>query len=55
MEALELFVRCCLRHGENFPDAQTMPSLASLTRQPIDEEAAMVVMRHFCKPGGSHV
>jgi hypothetical protein len=55
MEALELFVRCCLRHGENFPDAQTMPGLAAFTRQPIDEDAAMAVMRRLCNPGGSHV
>jgi len=55
LEALELFVRCCLRHGENFPDEQAMPGLAAFTRQPIDEEAAMAVMRRLCNPGGSHV
>jgi hypothetical protein len=52
MEALELFVRCCLRHGEDFPDTQAMPALA---RNPIDEDAAVAVMRRFCNQGGSHV
>ena len=55
MEALELFVRCCLRHGENFPDTLAMPALAPLARNPIDEDAAMAVMRRVCKPGGTHV
>ena len=54
MEALELFVRCCLRHGEDFPDTQAMPALAPLARNPIDEEAAVAVMRRFCNPGGTH-
>jgi len=55
MEALELFVRCCLLHGEAFPDAQTMPDLAPLARHQLDEETAVAVMRRVCNPGGSHV
>ena len=55
LEALELFVRCCLRHGEDFPDAQAMPALSPLARTPLDEDAAMAVMRRFCNPGGTHV
>ncbi|WP_028578286.1 DUF4123 domain-containing protein [Desulfomicrobium escambiense] len=55
LEALELFVRCCLRHGECFPDAQAMPVLSPLARTPLDEDAAVAVMRRFCNQGGSHV
>lgn len=55
LEALELFVRCCLRHGDTFPDARSMPGLAAFTRQPMDEDAAMALMRRLCNPGGSHV
>lgn len=54
VEALELFVRCCLHHGEAFPDTQAMPTLAPLGRTPLDEDTAVAVMRNFCNQGGTH-
>ena len=54
-EALELFVRCCLHHGEGFPDAQAMPALSPLARTPLDEDAAVAAMRNAYNPGAPHV
>lgn len=43
-ETLELFVRCCLLHGETFPqNAQTSISNV-FARQPFDEDAAIASM-----------
>ncbi|HCU68369.1 MAG TPA: hypothetical protein DGF30_03920 [Desulfomicrobium sp.] len=55
VEALELFVRCCLHHGEGFPDAQAMPALSPLVRTPLEEDAAVAAMRNVYTPGDTHV
>jgi hypothetical protein len=52
MEALELFVRCCLRYGESFPDMQAMPTLTPFIRHPIDESSAIAAMSHALPQGG---
>lgn len=54
MEALELFVRCCLRHGESFPDVRATPALAPFARNPVDEDSAIAVMRRYVNQGGLH-
>lgn len=50
--ALELFVRCCLLHGESFPDIEAFPALRPLAAMRVDEDAAVAAMRAICTQGG---
>lgn len=52
--SLELFVRCCLLHGESFPDAEAMPGLRPLTARTMDEDAAVAAMLTICTQGDAH-
>ncbi|GAB6110446.1 DUF4123 domain-containing protein [Desulfomicrobium salsuginis] len=50
-EAVELFVRCCLLHGESFPEAQSAPG--PFSRRPVDEDMAILAMRRTLNHGGN--
>ncbi len=50
--ALELFIRCCLLHGESFPDADAFPVLRPFTAKYVNEDAAVAAMHHICTQGG---
>lgn len=52
--SLELFVRCCLLHGESFPDAEAMLGLRPLTARTMDEDAAVAAMLTICTQGDAH-
>lgn len=53
-QALELFVRCCLLHGESFPDTDAAPGLKSLATRVMDEDAAVAAMLNICAQGDAH-
>ncbi|HCU69881.1 MAG TPA: hypothetical protein DGF30_11845 [Desulfomicrobium sp.] len=52
--SLELFVRCCLLHGESFPDVDTMPGLRPFAARTMDEDAAVAAMLTICTQGDAH-
>ncbi|SFK55931.1 protein of unknown function [Desulfomicrobium apsheronum] len=51
-QALELFIRCCLLHGESFPDTESIPALKPFTARIVNEDAAVAAMRNICTQGG---
>ena len=53
-QSLELFVRCCLLHGESFPDVVGTPVLKPFATCPVSEDAAVAAMLKICSQGGSH-
>lgn len=53
-QSLELFVRCCLLHGESFPDAVGTPVLKPFAACPMNEDAAVAAMLKICSQGSSH-
>ncbi|HCU69869.1 MAG TPA: hypothetical protein DGF30_11785 [Desulfomicrobium sp.] len=50
--ALELFVRCCLLHGESFPDTEVFPALRIFAVGNVNEDAAVSAMRTICTQEG---
>jgi hypothetical protein len=50
-EALDLFVRCSLFHGESFPDVRAMPVLKPFASQIMNEAGAVAAMRKLCAQG----
>ncbi len=53
-QSLELFVRCCVLHGESFPDVVGTPVLKPFAACPVNEDAAVAVMLKICAQGGCH-
>ena len=51
-QALELFIHCCLLHGESFPDTESFPGLKPFTARIVNEDAAVAAMRNICTQGG---
>jgi len=51
-DSLELFVRCCLLHGESFPDSEAFPALRPFTAGNVNEDAAVAAMRNIYAQGG---
>jgi len=51
-DSLELFVRCCLLHGESFPDSKAFPALRPFTAGNVNEDAAVAAMRNIYAQGG---
>jgi hypothetical protein len=53
-QALDLFVRCCLLHGDSFPNREGQPVIRAFTSQVLNEESAMTAMRTICNQGAHH-
>ena len=51
-QSLELFIRCCLLHGESFPDTEAFPALRPFAAKNVNEDAAVAAMRNICTQGG---
>jgi hypothetical protein len=51
-QSLELFIRCCLLHGESFPDTEAFPALRPFAARNVNEDEAMAAMRTICTQGG---